>query len=78
MVRDPIFWVWVFFMTVTSVTTVVVTVDSEELLSILLVSWASATVVYWFIPAIARQLWRQRRRGQAESAVNVTHFPPAG
>jgi len=75
LVRDPIIWVWIFFMTTTTATTVITQVDTDKMLSILIVSWVGVSVVYWFVPAVARQLWRIR---QARRRLTVTHHPGSG
>ena len=72
LVLDPIFWVWIFFMATTTAATVITQLDTDKMLSILVVSWAGTTVVYWFIPALARQLWRIRKTPRR---LTVTHHP---
>lgn len=68
-VRDPIFWGWVFFMTSTTVTTILTQLDTDKVLSILVVSWVGCTAIYWFVPALARQVWRQRKRRRPKLTV---------
>lgn len=68
-VRDPIFWVWVFFMTSTTVTTILTQLDTDKVLSILVVSWVGCTAIYWFVPALARQVWRHRKPRKPELTV---------
>jgi hypothetical protein len=74
--RDPIFWVWAFFMTATTVTSIWFQPDSDKIVSILVVSWACSTAVYWFVPALVRQLWRRhraRKRNDVELTVTQHH-----
>lgn len=75
LVRDPIFWVWAFFMATTTVYTVLTQIDTDKAVSILVVSWATTTAIYWFIPALARQVWRQRQARRRTQVVTVEHHP---
>ena len=77
LIRDPIFWVWVFFMTSTTVTTILTQIDTDKVVSILVVSWATTTAIYWFVPALARQLWRARkaRRRANQPGITVEQYP---
>lgn len=78
LIRDPIFWVWAFFMAVTTVVTLWTQIDTDKAVSILVVSWVTTTGIYWFIPALARQLWRARRTRRRASQVLTVERHPAG
>lgn len=73
LVRDWVFWLWAFHMTVTTVVTLATQVDTDKALSILVVSWVVTTGVYWFLPALARQVWRSRSRRGASALTVERH-----
>lgn len=75
LIRDPIFWVWAFFMTVTTTVTLTTQIDTDKAVSILVVSWATTTAIYWFIPALARQLWRARKARRRARVLTVERYP---
>lgn len=73
LVRDPLFWVWVFFMASTTATTVLTQMNTGEVPAILFVSWVCVSAIWWFVPVAARQLWRTRRARRRE-LVTVERF----
>lgn len=75
LVRDPIFWVWASFMAVTTVVTLWTQVDTDKALSILVVSWVTTTIVYWFVPALTRQVWRTRSRARVAAVEHHSARP---
>ena len=71
--RDPIFWVWAFFMTATSITSIWFQPDTDKIVSILVVSWVGCTAIYWLVPALARRAWRSRKARRL--VLEVTDYP---
>ncbi len=75
LVRDPIFWVWAFFMAVTTTVTLWTQTDTDKAVSILVVSWVVTTLVYWFVPALTRQVWRTRSRARVAAVEHHSARP---
>lgn len=75
LIRDWVFWLWAFHMATTTIVTLWTQIDTDKAVSILVVSWVLTTAVYWFIPALARQVWRARRARPAAQVLTVERHP---
>lgn len=71
--RDPLFWVWAFFMSASTASTIATQMNTGVLPSILVVTWVCVSAIWWFVPATARQVWRTRKKRR--QPVTVDRYP---